>query len=112
MLHDHAAFDELLEARRLKRRALFDLLLVGLASAAAALLAETAWGALEAAMIALSLGLLAFVIRRDRDLTRHARRGRWRERAVEGKGVSMTAWREGARLVPWGERQGGAPRPQ
>lgn len=109
MQHDHSAFTDAIEARRLKRRAVFDMLLIGLAAGASALLADSVMGALEAGAIALSLGVLAFVIRRDRDLTRHARRGRWREQAVAGKGVSIAAWRDGARLVPWEERQGRPP---
>jgi hypothetical protein len=110
MQHDQSAFTDVLEARRLKRRAIVDLVAVALASVGAALLADSALAALEAGAIALSLGVLAFVIRRDRDLTRHARRGRWRERAVAGKGLSMAAWRGGAQLAPWEQRQEQAPR--
>ena len=92
-------------ARSARIRARLDMLIVGSLTAGVAWLADTAHEALMSASLVLSLGILFYVIRRDRDLTRLAGAGRWREEAIEGRGLSLEDWREGAELEPWESRR-------
>ncbi len=92
-------------ARRVRNRARLDIVLIGAATGIAAHLAEGAHQALLAASLILSFGILFYVIRRDRDLTALAGIGRWREEALEGRGLTLKDWRSGAELAPWDVRQ-------
>jgi hypothetical protein len=94
-------------ARRVRLRAQVDLLAVTLGTASAALLGSTTHEALLAGSAALSIGILAYVVRRDRDLVALASASRWREQAVEGRGLPLADWRRGAPLQPWPDRRGG-----
>jgi hypothetical protein len=96
-------------ARRARVRAKLDILAVGTLTGVAALLADGAHDALMSASLVLSLGILFYVIRRDRDLTRLAGVGRWREDAVEGQGLTLEDWRRGADLEPWETRRRASP---
>jgi hypothetical protein len=93
-------------ARRVRTRARCDIVLIGVATGIAAHLAADAHEALLAASLVLSLGILAYVIRRDRDLALFADTARWRDDALEGRGLPLSEWRRGARLPPWDERGG------
>lgn len=99
-------------ARRARRRARLDMVLIALATGMAAMAGQGSHQALLAGSLALSLGLLAYVIRRDRDLTALAGVARWRVEALEGRGVSMPEWRDGASLDPWEVRRGRPRGPQ
>jgi hypothetical protein len=91
--------------RRTRRRARLDALAVAAFALGAVFLGSTAHEALLAGSAALSLGILGYVIRRDRDLVALAGQVRWREEAVKGRGVSMREWHQGAKLEPWGVRR-------
>ena len=101
-----AARSQLL-SRRVRLRARLDAAAVAVATAGAAALGDTAEMAMMAALAALSLGILAYVIRRDRDFSRFAAHERWRERALDGKGVSLSDWKAGATPQPWPRRDSG-----
>jgi hypothetical protein len=92
-------------ARRARFRARLDMLLVGTATAAAAFAGGSSHQALMGGSAALSLGILFYVIRRDRDLTALAGQGRWRDDVLKGRGLSMEEWRAGAELKPWDDRR-------
>ncbi len=92
-------------ARRTRMRARLDGLAVVAVSIGAAFAGGNAHQALMAGSAALSLGILFYVIRRDRDLTRLAGQVRWREEAVKGRGLSMQDWHDGAELEPWDARR-------
>lgn len=92
-------------ARRARLRARLDILIIGTLTGVAAWLSDGAHQALMAASLVLSLGILAYVIRRDRDFTELAGVGRWREQALEGHGLSLEDWRSGAELEPWKDRR-------
>ena len=77
-------------------------------SAGAAWLGSSPAESMMAALCALSLGILVYVIRRDRDLRRLAAQQRWRDRALAGKGVSLSDWRAGISPQPWPHRDSGA----
>jgi hypothetical protein len=94
-------------SRSIHRRARLDILLVAGAAAGAAWLGRSPAESMMAALCALSLGILAYVIRRDRDLRRLAVQRRWRDRALAGKGVSLSDWRAGITPLPWPRRDGG-----
>lgn len=92
--------------RRARRRALTDLTLLPAAVLLAALPANGAHQALLYALFAASAGILLFLVRRWRDLGALARADRWRAEAVEGRGLSISAWRAGDPLAGWAERRG------
>lgn len=102
-------------SRRVRRRARLDAVLVVAATAGGAWLGQASAGAgaggesLMGATAALGLGILFYVVRRDRDLSRFAAQARWRERAVEGKGVTLSDWKDGAALEPWPRRRPAEP---
>ena len=100
-------------SQRVRRRARLDAVLVVAATAGGAWLGQMSGGAggesLMGATAALGLGILFYVVRRDRDLSRFAAQARWRERAVEGKGVTLSDWKDGAALEPWPRRQSAEP---
>jgi hypothetical protein len=91
--------------RRVRRRALLDVALVGLLTGTAAAVGATTHEALLAASSALSLGILGYVIRRDRDLVALAAEARLREDAVRGRGITLAQWRSGAPLAAWSARR-------
>jgi hypothetical protein len=93
-------------ARRARRRAKLDMAVIALATGLATMLGQGTHEALMAGSTALSFGILFYVIRRDRDLTALAGQGRWREDALEGRGLPLEAWRSGASLDPWEARRG------
>ena len=93
-------------ARRTRRRARIDICLVAVATGLAALTGNGTHESLMGASLALSLGILFYVIRRDRDLTALAGQERWRDEALEGRGIPIEAWRSGARGRPAGSRDG------
>ena len=103
-----ARFETLTPAR-------LDAVLVVAATAGGAWLGQASAGAgaggesLMGATAALGLGILFYVVRRDRDLSRFAAQARWRERAVEGKGVTLSDWKDGAALEPWPRRRPAEP---
>lgn len=97
---------------RIRRRARLDAILVMLATVAAAYLGHTTGESMMGATAALSLGVLFYVIRRDRDLSRFARHERWRDLALEGKGVTLAQWKAGLPLEPWPRRETGPDRDQ
>ncbi len=86
-------------------RAKIDIVLIGALTGVAAWLAKDSHQSLMAASLALSLGILVYVIRRDRDLTALAGVGRWRDEALEGRGLTLVDWRDGAELEPWESRR-------
>jgi hypothetical protein len=96
-------------ARRARLRARLDMFLVGAATAGAALGGSDAHEALMAASAALSLGILFYVVRRDRDVSALAGQGRWRDEALQGRGLSLKDWQAGAELAPWETRRGSRP---
>ena len=93
-------------ARRARWRAKLDMAMLAIGTGMATMIGQSTHEALMAGSLALSLGILAYVIRRDRDLTALAEQGQWRDQALEGQGVPMPAWREGALLDPWEVRRG------
>jgi hypothetical protein len=95
-------------ARQVRRRAQADMALLAGLTGGAALLGATTHEAILAGTAALSLGLLGYVVRRDRDLVALARAARWRESAVEGRGLPLSAWRAGAPLGAWAARRDAA----
>ncbi|TPE60568.1 hypothetical protein FJQ54_11280 [Sandaracinobacter neustonicus] len=92
-------------ARQVRWRARLDAALVLAFTAGGAWLGQGPGEALMGATAALGLGILFYVIRRDRDLNRLAAHARWRDRAVEGKGITLSEWKGGARMDPWPRRQ-------
>lgn len=92
-------------ARQARWRARLDMLLIALGTGMAAMIGQGSHEALMAGILALSLGILAYVIRRDRDLTALAEEGQWRDQALKGQGLSVPAWRDGATLDPWEVRR-------
>jgi hypothetical protein len=99
-------------ARRARWRAKLDMVLIALGTGFATMIGKSSHEALMAGSLALSLGILAYVIRRDRDLTALAGEGRWRDAALEGQGLPIPAWRAGASLDPWEVRRSRARTPQ
>jgi hypothetical protein len=95
-------------SRSIHRRARLDIVLVAGGSAGAAWLGSSPAESMMAALCALSLGILVYVIRRDRDLRRLAAHQSWRDRALAGKGVSLSDWRAGISPQPWPHRDSGA----
>lgn len=93
------------QARRVRMRARLDLLLALLATAGAASLGADAHEALLGGSAVLSLGILVYVIRRDRDLVALSASARWREAAVEGRGLQLQDWRSGVPLAAWSARR-------
>lgn len=89
---------------RLRRRAGLDALLVLLATSGASLWGEHSADRLLAGIFTLSLGILAFVMRRGGDVARLAQAGRWREEAVAGRGLTLSQWHAGVPLARWAER--------
>lgn len=101
-------------SRRVRRRARLDAVLVVAATAGGAWLGQASGGgtgseSLMGAAAALGLGILFYVVRRDRDLSRLAAQARWRDRALAGKGVTLSDWKGGAVLEPWPRRQSAEP---
>jgi len=96
-------------ARRARVRARLDMFVVGAATAGAALAGRSPHEALMAASAALSLGILFYVVRRDRDMSAIAGQDRWRDEALEGRGLSLKEWQAGADLAPWESRRGSHP---
>lgn len=92
--------------RSARIRAATDLLVLLLATAAASRLGETAYDHMLAATAMLSVAVLVFVFRRGRDLEQLALARRWREEAVEGRGISISRWRAGESLEGWEARRG------
>lgn len=90
---------------QVRLRAYLDGALVLLVTAGAALLAPAVHEALLAASAALSLGVLWYVIRRDRDLVRLAAESRWRDAALAGRGMQLSEWKQGAPLEAWSVRR-------
>lgn len=90
-------------ASRIRLRAGLDAVLICGAAAFIALLAP-AEGRLAAAMGALGVGILLFVLRRSADFDELARRARRREQKLEGRGISLSEWHSGASLEPWEKR--------
>jgi hypothetical protein len=84
--------------RRARRRARTDALLLALATlAAGAVPADPARG-LKAAALLLSAGLLIFLWRRGRDLDAVARARAGAQRALDGRGLSLSDWHTGRPL--------------
>lgn len=97
--------EETLRAGGLRRRALIDAaVIVGIAILVSAPAANVV-DSLMIGVVAISIGMLLFVIRRGNDLTALARAGRWREDAVAGQGLTLEEWRRGAPVAPWAERR-------
>ena len=93
-------------ARRARRRAKIDMALIALTTFGVAMVGSNVHQSLMAGSMALSLGILFYVIRRDRDLTALAGQGRWRDEALEGRGLTLEDWQRGAELAPWDARKG------
>lgn len=89
---------------RIRLRAGLDAALICGTAALVALLAPSE-GRLAAAMGALGIGILLFVLRRSSDFDELARRARRRERELEGRGLSLSEWHAGASLEPWQTRR-------
>lgn len=92
--------------RRARRRAKVDMVLIALVTGGAAMAGADAHQSLMAGSMALSQGVLFYVIRRDRDLTALAGQGRWRDAALEGRGLKLEDWQRGAKLASWDARKG------
>ncbi len=92
-------------ARRVRRRALTDMLWLPAAVLAIALLGRTTHEALLLGMLASSAAILIFLHRRGRDLGALARADDWRAEAVKGRGISLSAWRAGDALPGWADRR-------
>lgn len=90
--------------RRLRRRAVAEAGLVGLAVLLAGFVPAAPLDGLRLALVALSLGLLVFVIRRGRDLAALARLGEAQRTAVEARGIPLADWQAGAPLPAWHQR--------
>ncbi len=91
--------------RQMRRRAVVDGAVMLLVSGLVCSFATSELELLMLGMACLSVGILLYVMRRSRDLVTLARQDRWREQAVQGRGVSLSAWHGGARLPAWPERQ-------
>ncbi|WP_199554438.1 hypothetical protein [Sandaracinobacteroides hominis] len=89
-------------------RAGLDLTALLVATAVAAQLGETPYDKLLAGTAMLSVAVLVFVFRRGRDLERLALARRWREEAVQGRGIPISRWRAGEPLAGWEVRRGEA----
>jgi len=92
-------------ARRARIRAMVDIVLIGASTGLAAFLAGDPHQSLMAGSLILSLGILVYVIRRARALTARAGGGRWRDEALEGRGLTLEDWSSGAELEPWESRK-------
>ncbi|MCG2840760.1 hypothetical protein L6Q21_07185 [Sandaracinobacter sp. RS1-74] len=96
-------------AGRVRRRAIADGALLLLLVAAAAFFArDSGSGSGQAvlnALVVVSAGIGLFLYRRGRDLSALARADRWRAEAVEGRGLSLSAWNAGGELSGWEERR-------
>jgi hypothetical protein len=92
-------------ARRVRRRALVDVLLLLALIGGVALATGDAQQALLNAVLASAAGIMLFLYRRNRDLSALARADDWRADAVEGRGLSLSAWIAGERLPVWKDRR-------
>lgn len=89
----------------LKVRATLDLLLVMAAVGMALVLVPDPYEALLLALALGSGGLVWFVGRRERDMSRRARSRDWQGEAIAGRGISLADWHRGAPLAAWSERR-------
>lgn len=92
-------------AARLRRRALADFAVLAVACLGATAYADGSHARMRNFLLAAGLAVPTFVIRRGRDLSALARADQWREKAMEGRGLSVGEWQSGAPLKPWGERR-------
>ncbi|MBS3962608.1 MAG: hypothetical protein KGZ61_12375 [Sandarakinorhabdus sp.] len=107
---EHSARGQALWAR-MRRRAATDAVLILLLTAGASLPAADSHGRLLSGLAVLSIGILLFVIRRSRDVSRLVEAGRWRDEALVGRGLSLAQWHSGMALPQWGSRGTAEPAP-
>ncbi len=91
--------------RQVRWRATSDVALLLLFAATSASLGTTPYQRLLAGTAAISIGIFLFILRRGADLERLARHDRWREKAVEGRGMPLESWRNGDVMEAWEERR-------
>lgn len=92
-------------SRRMRWRARMDLVLAGMAATGAVMMGHDVSESVLAGTSALLLAVLWFVWRRSRDLSKVAAHDRWRENAVEGRGLTISQWKTGEKLASWEERR-------
>jgi len=88
----------------MRKRSVMDMVVIMLATGGTGLLADDAHNRLLFGLVALSLGILIFVIRRSRDVTRLVEAGRWRDDAIVGHGITLAEWHAGVPLPEWSRR--------
>ena len=94
--------------RRLQLRAAIDALFALLLVAGSLLLSQDPHTQLRMAILAAAFGLLAFMIRRSRDLASIRADHRARDAVFAGRGISIAQWHAGQPLAPWRERRAAA----
>lgn len=107
---EHSARGQALRAR-MRRRAATDAVLILLLTAGASLPADASHDRLLSGLAVLSIGILLFVIRRSRDVSRLVEAGRWRDEALVGRGLSLAQWHAGMALPEWSSRGAAEPAP-
>lgn len=91
-------FGEQLLQQRAARRARLDLLWLMLAVGLALLVASGPLERLALPMATLGVGGIWYLMRRVRDIAALEQAGRWRDAALDGRGVSLADWHRGAPL--------------
>jgi hypothetical protein len=89
---------------RLRRRAIFEGVVLGLGVAAVPLPFANPHDALLAAIAAAGAAIVIFLARRSNDLAVYAREARARARGIEAAGLPLRDWHAGAPLAAWSER--------
>jgi hypothetical protein len=100
----HALSGAALARRRIRRRALGDAALLGLAVAAAPLLGDGPMQALLATVAAGGAAIIVYVARRSRDFEAFSRTARAREAQFRARGIPLAAWHGGEPLEAWTAR--------
>lgn len=91
--------------RYIRRRAVMDALAVVLTAFAVSQPVANPHDSLLVGIAAVALGILFFVVRRNRDLEAFVAAGRHRQQALEGGGISLAQWHGGKPLLPWQQRR-------
>ncbi len=97
---DRAAF-----RRHLRKRALLDAIAIALAAFAVTQPVANPHDSLLLGIATVGLGMMLFIVRRNRDFAHFVQAVRQRERALDGSGISLAEWHQGKPLRPWQERQ-------
>lgn len=91
-------------ARKLRRKAALESLLLLAVAAGALYFTPGLKLALILTLAVVALGLPLFILRRGQDLRQLTESANWRQKALEGRGISLADWHKGTELPTWTDR--------